>query len=557
LLRPDAEYHQTDLLAYVLPPQQHPFWGELTADVYRERFLVNEQYWAYVGFVPLVLAVYAVLSRPRKVLPWLLAGLLFFVLALGPALRVNGRLFEAIQLPYGLVEGFFNRLGLNWPNRFNLGLVAVVGALVGLACAKIYERFRKPWPLILVALLILVEFLVVPWRAILAPPDSDFYQQMAADEEGYAIVDLPLTRHDGEVHRYYQTIHHKPIVGGWDHRVPADALSFIGHNALLGPWIDVEHQDVPLDQALTGLAGANVRYVVLHKNQLVQVPAELRTYLYTHNPAFQDWSLLALPVDNRTGQAYNEVARFDRDLALLRPAMHLTLPWDGRPPLLSLDLCWLAEGPGGGADRVHIALSGPDGARVYEQAFSLPSLSDGLACHTLYLEPDGMPVDGVYELAITPLAGEQALGTYASRQPIYTLETRRGDPFLAMGRAAPVAFDAPIELLGYNLVQAEGFAWLDLYWRSTAKHDSTYNLTVQLVDPVDGTIIASAEAPIQKHQWRRRDLHQERLLLWLDTEPGDRISLGIKLEGVDALDPGTGEPLPEGGILLEAHDTYP
>ena len=126
-----------------------------------------------------------------------------------------------------------------------------------------------------------------------------------------------------------------------------------------------------------------------------------------------------------------------------------------------------------------------------------------------------------------------------------------------MGRAAAVSFDAPIELLGYNLVRGEGFAWLDLYWRSTAKHDTTYDLAVQLVDPVDGAVVASAEAPIQKHQWKRRDLHQERLLLWLDREPGEQVLLGIELEGVNALDPDSGQPLPEGGILLEVHGTYP
>ena len=100
-------------MAYVLPPPQHPLFGSWTEPIYQERFVINSRYWAYVGFVPLLLAIYAAISRPRKALPWLLTGLVFFVLALGPYLRLNGNVYPAIKLPYGIAPQLFSVIGFD------------------------------------------------------------------------------------------------------------------------------------------------------------------------------------------------------------------------------------------------------------------------------------------------------------------------------------------------------------------------------------------------------------------------------------------------------------
>ena len=139
-MRGGAELTQTDLLAYFLPPPQNPLLGSWTADVYRQRLADHQLSWAYMGLVPLLLGFYAAVSCPRKALPWLLTGLFFFVLALGPVLRVNGEVYPAIKLPYGWATGLFSAIGLNWPKRFNLALMTSVSALVGIACAQLFGR---------------------------------------------------------------------------------------------------------------------------------------------------------------------------------------------------------------------------------------------------------------------------------------------------------------------------------------------------------------------------------------------------------------------------------
>ncbi len=553
VVRGGADLLQTDLLAYVLPPQQHPLFGSWTAGTYEQQFEVNTQYWAYVGILPLLLVLYAAISRPRQALPWLLAGLFFFVLALGPVLRFNGKVYSAIKLPYGLADEVFAALGWNWPNRFNLALMAAVGVLVGLACAQLFARFGKAWLLGIAAVVILGEYLVLPTPTILPPPHSEFYDQMAADGQDYAIVDLPLTRHDGEVQRYFQTLHHKPIVGGWDHRVPAGAFEFIAANPLLAPWIGVEQPGVPLplDSALDGLSKANVRYIVVHKPQFTNVPEYMRALLNTLEPVYEDWSILVLSTEDASGQAYNVVQWFGEDLGLIRPTVYLHLPWDGRPPLLSLDVCWFVGGQGEGTDGYQLALTGPDGSLVYEETGLLPPASQGLVCEPWHLELDSPLQAGDYDLSIVPLAGQQPLGTYTTTQPIHILHLKKGTPYPAMGSSSQVAFDAPIELLGYGLSGSDSYVWVDLFWRSTAKHQRTYDLSLHLYDPETLQQIVQAEGTIQKDQWKKGELFGERMLLWVDGVPPGRYRLGLKIDAAPVTHDDNVEVLPGNVILLD------
>jgi hypothetical protein len=555
LLRGEAEGYQTDLLAYVLPPQQHPLFGSWTSSIYEQRFAINRQYWAYIGLVPLLLTLYAMISQPRKAFPWLLTATFFFVLALGPDLRFNGNVYPSIKLPYQLASGLFSAVGLNWSNRFNLPMMAAVSVLVGLACAQIQTRFNRTWLLVIAALLILSEYVVVPQRTILAPPHSAFYDQMAADEENYALVDLPLTRSDGEIQRYYQTIHHKPIVGGWDHRVPDSAFAFIDSNPLLAPWRADDLTSTPgtaPDKALADLAAANVRYFVIHKHQLGAAPESMRFLLTALKPVYQDRDILVLRTESTSNQGYNVAHWFSENVGFIRPTVFLYLPGDGRPPTLSLYACWLSGEQDNSVDGYRVTLAEPDGVRVYEKTVSLPYPLQALACEFLTLEWAPPFQAGEYDLSITPLAGKQPLGTYTMSLPIQVLQMRKGIVFPAWGSASPVTFDTPMELLGYNLVGGDGFVWTDLFWRSTAKHRGSHSLSVHLVDPETGQSVAYVDAVIPEQEWKRGDLYQERRVLWLDDVPPGRYSLAVALDGLPAPGQGTSEPSPGGVVVLDA-----
>ena len=355
LVRGDTAYQQTDLLAYIVPQPMHPFFGDWTEPIY-QRFVKNADYWAFVGIAPLALALYAMGTTPRKALPWATTALVFVVLALGPSLRFNGTLYDSIKLPYSLVEGALSTIGFNEPNRFNLAVMPALATLVGLACA----RFERAWVSSALAGLILFEYLVLPFPLFELPTASPFYDQMAADGEDYAIADLPLERAEGEVHRYYQTLHHKPIVGGWDHRVPPGVFSFIEANPLLDAWRTGKAPPVPLLPALAALSAADVRYLVLHKDQDKAFPEGARSLILTVKPVYHDRSVYVLPTDVDPAQDLHIVHTFAEDVQLIKPVVAL----DAEQGALAFDTCWLLGNAASAVDGSRVTLTGPGGAVV-------------------------------------------------------------------------------------------------------------------------------------------------------------------------------------------------
>lgn len=527
LLRQEADIMQADLLAYIVPPPQHPLFGSWTEAIYQQRFYVNARYWAFVGFTTLLLLLYAVVSRPREALPWLLTGSFFLALALGPCLRFNGKVYEEIKLPYSLAWDLFSSIGFDVPNRFNLAMIPALDVLIGLACAQISIRLKKPWLLFIPATLILFEYLVVPIPLIEPPPHSPFYDQMAADGEGYAIVDLPLTREAGELHRYYQTIHNKPIVGGWDHRVPSSAFAFINENSLLRAWRETNPQVATLATALNKLSKANVRYIIVHKDQLRSLPAGVRSLFFTLRPLYEDDSIYVLPVEAKSSQDYNIVYQFNENVEFIEPSIILLN--DKTTPILSLNTCWLFGNKVDTADGCLVTLTEAGGSIIDEKRASFPSSAQGLVCKDWSLEIDPPFQPGSYKVSITPLSEERPLGTYTVTQPIQVIQDKAGTPFPLMGYAFPVTFNAPIEMLGYNVAAGGDFLLVDLYWRSLTDHSQAYMLFVQFLDPATGQMVATNDDVIHKLEWTEGEIVQERRIFMTKDIPLGQYLLGVGL----------------------------
>ena len=528
LLREAVEGNQTDLLAYVVPPPRHPIWGALTRPIYEQRLTRSIRYSAFLGFVPLALCCYALLSRPKQSLPWVLPGLFFFLLALGPFLYVGGRAYENIRLPYSLASGWFSAIGFDVSQRFDLALMPALSVLVGLACARISTRVRMPWLSAAFVLAILFEYLILPLPLMSLPPDSPFYDQMARDTQQYAVVDLPLRRVEGKIHRYYQTIHHKPIVGGWGHRVPPSAFSFIDSNPLLSVWREDIPGIVSLPPALADLAQSNVRYIVLHKDQLRRVPEGTRSMFLTLQPAYQDPSLCVFSTDAQDAQNYNIAHSSPNGPDLIRPTV--ILDRQGAIPTLAIQTCWL---PGTGQnepDTCKIVVHGPDGTEIDIAQKTISSLKNEPACQEWSLELDLPIQDGPYRISIEPSTGGYSLDTWLLEVPVQVVsDSDKGDiPFL--GSRFPVTFDAPVEMLGYRLEAGKDILWVDLYWRALADHDRAYVLFAQLLNPVTRDQVAGAgDELLHTIQWTEGDLVHEWRILAVNDIPQGQYVLGIGL----------------------------
>jgi len=120
-----------------------------------------------------------------------------------------------------------------------------------------------------VALLVTIEYLAVPLR--LTPTQlPGFYDSLAADTETYAVLDI---KWDANFLMHAQTVHGKPLVGGWLARLPEEQAAYLEVGSLdkaflhllLGPEGATTSNPAALRPAIqTALAEHNVRYIINH-----------------------------------------------------------------------------------------------------------------------------------------------------------------------------------------------------------------------------------------------------------------------------------------------------
>jgi hypothetical protein len=206
---------------------------------------------------------------------WLLIGVTFSILALGPVLLVAG--ITTIPMPYRLLAKLPGFDVMRTPGRFMM--IASVGfslaAALGLASLmeRASERNRRRAALIaaFATLIVAAECWPRPWLQHVAPPVPAFYTQIASaspstrtqtPDDHFAVLDLPAGRwsaDNGSAYMYYQLTHRRPIAWGYLSRqfvkYPIDGMMGI-----------LDQENAP-DALATRqrLAQLGYRYVVWHK----------------------------------------------------------------------------------------------------------------------------------------------------------------------------------------------------------------------------------------------------------------------------------------------------
>ena len=280
----DRETGQTDLLAYFIPPWYHPIWKRLVTPIYT-RFANNKKWMPYVGFVPIGLASYAALKERRKASFWWFSALLWMILALGAFLRVDGRVFTQIPLPFSLVDRLFPFNTLRSSDRFNLLVPLSLGVLVGLALTRV----QRPWWCLVAVALIGLEYLCAPLPVHPPAEPSPFLLQMAADPEPYTVLDLPMGRSSSKVWMYLQTFHEKPLVEGMVARLPPDTYSFIESVPLLHAFRhDYKLPPSPPARDMCLLANSGIRYVLIHTDMATPDKVQRWIAWFPFPPIYQD-----------------------------------------------------------------------------------------------------------------------------------------------------------------------------------------------------------------------------------------------------------------------------
>jgi hypothetical protein len=223
-----------DLLAYLVPQRIHPIWGAAPW-AWGVDYSVNRRF--YLGLSVSALAALALWHRPAA-RPWGLTALGFAILSLGPSLRING-VDTGLVLPYRLIADLPIVQLTRQPDRFNvlvtiaLGMLAAHGAAVllqrfatspqrttqpGLAPSSLASAVPRWLTLALLGGLILLEYWSSP-IVTRTPPVPPFYAALPAGPG--ALIEYPfhplVTYRDAERMRF-QTIHERPISGGYHSR---------------------------------------------------------------------------------------------------------------------------------------------------------------------------------------------------------------------------------------------------------------------------------------------------------------------------------------------------
>ncbi len=388
-----------DLLGFLTPSPGHPvFWN---LEPLRSFIINNTRYGtpletlAYVGVVPLALALWGAWHARRKATAWAALALATAILSLGPLLHLAGELaryrVEDLEsyfvLPYAALKALpFFEYGRT-PARLNETTMLALAPLAAAGLAAMLRKLPREWHRVglssLVGAAILFEYLVIfPFPVGIAKAPS-FYRELAMDETNFALLDLPLFfRPASSMAMFYQTVHDHPIVGGYIHRIPAEAepaMRFM--ERLAEPRMEPDIIFTPPDeQRPLYLARYNIRYITLHLPYLEKARQEAyeRFLSQALGPAtYRDERIAAFAVPSSPPQ---DVMSF---------------------PLMMLGEGWLELEVGAGerarwmGERAHIYVDAPEGggyrleftAQSFREDRRLEIAVNGATSASVYLKP--------------------------------------------------------------------------------------------------------------------------------------------------------------------------
>ena len=199
----------------------------------------------YLGYVVLILATIGLLkAKPRSTtLFWFVLFLTFFVLKLGPALVVNGRIYADIILPkYHLNILFPAVFKAFWITAyFHVGLLLPLAilAVYGLRCLLAVIPANIGRFVVLAFLLLNLLETIEPPDALIVPAQQLQYVDWLRGEDQQdeiRLIHVPFGRGPSKMVALYQTFDGYPHAEGLASRTPAAAYSYIRDNALLNAW---------------------------------------------------------------------------------------------------------------------------------------------------------------------------------------------------------------------------------------------------------------------------------------------------------------------------------
>jgi hypothetical protein len=217
-----------DLLALFAPNPLHPLFGEATRawiGSLPNGFVENVASIPWIAMGTLAVAV--LWKRLRVPKAWIGWTSVFVILALGPFVRIAGETMY-IPGPWALLRYVPVVGAARMPTRFTVLVMLCVAMLLGLAVRHLRERSARPRLIAgVIGALLIFEMMPAP-RVLHSARVPSFFSIVAEDPRPLRVLQLPFGIRDGlssrgnfsAIAQFFQTVHEKPLVGGYLSRLP-------------------------------------------------------------------------------------------------------------------------------------------------------------------------------------------------------------------------------------------------------------------------------------------------------------------------------------------------
>lgn len=314
--------YSADFISAFTPSELHPIWGKTIQDQLTQLgpylpIKNPSERDVFLGYAVMGVAGVGLwrLRKRRAVRFWGVAAFVTWVFSLGPILQYAGKtqftLFQVtVPLPYLILYKLPLFSIMRTPARLTAVTMLALGVLVAYAVANLLGAHRfslrgllRGRNIVFGALLpvaILFESLSTPFPTVPPGWNVPIYSKIAAEPGNFAILELPI-RPFGD-YMAYQTVHGKPIIGGYLARHPpypalqqVPALHYLEDTTAAD---DPIRSQVANGQGTAGLAAMNVKYVIIRWWAFTaDQKAAMQTKLSTLLPRPPDFSYPADQVD--------------------------------------------------------------------------------------------------------------------------------------------------------------------------------------------------------------------------------------------------------------------
>ncbi len=505
----EPQWGRTDLLAYFIPSIHNGIWQNYVTSVY-ENFVVNQYYTPYLGFFPLLLAIFGLIRHWSKTWLWLMLFMSYLLLALGPSLAINGREFSQFPMPYRLVEDFILLRLLRRPDRLNIFLSLPLAMLVAWGMKSLLAAVRsahlQKFAVIASILLILIAYSPIPF-ATTKPEVPQWYVKLASDFEDYAVLDLPTNdRSYDKWYMQYQTVHGQPLVTGHVSRLPAEARNFLDSMPLFH---DLRQKDQLPDPSLTNVSKelaalheVGVRYLVIHKTFANEGLQNAWRDWLTFSPTYEDEELMVFHTKPIYGLDFDFAHALTPQIGLID--VQSTPGESNQSGTITVDARWGTASEGDENLDVCLLLIDSSSEIIETQCFSPDPTGpqQGWAANEVrrsnYIFPIGNDVPaGTYQLALS--LAKTRTGELVGNMAV--IDDVIIHPF-SPAYLSNAVWQDEIQLVGYDVQQEDTEIGLTLYWRALRQINDSYKVFIHLVDKETNEILAQSD--IIPRDWRYR-----------------------------------------------------